>query len=1096
MRVNQFHSGTAVGDAITNQMLMIQKILIDNGYDSNIYAEYISEGLEGKIIPINKYKGDKDSILFVHHSMGMNCFDKIISLPDKKALIYHNITPEKYFPDEWSKSYVRLGLKQAKEYKNHIVYCIADSNYNRKELISMGHTDIDILPVQISLERFDKISDDEVFLKKLAGKTNFIFVGRVVKNKRQDDVIKAFAVYNKFYNSDSHLYIIGDDGNKEYIAELNHIINGYSLNDNVTITGKVSESELKAYYSSASMFLCMSEHEGFGVPLLEGMKMGVPVVAYHSSAIPETMGKAGIIFTEKNYAFVGALMNEILSDQDLKERIINSQLKRIDKLMHTDTEKLLLRAINNILQGTRKKSIQLQGPFETSYSLAIVNRKLMEAMDDIGAGDISIYCTEGPGDYQPKEKDLHNVPHARKLWEKSSSVIYPDVTIRNMYPPRVYDVNGGLNFQAFGWEESVIPKEYIDNFNKYLNGIGTMSKYVEEKLIECGIKIPVKTMGVGVELPSNFESIRPYRTKTKKKFKFLHISSAFPRKGVDILLEAYFEAFTKDDDVCLILKTFPNPHNNVAELLELLSSKYEKAPEVEWINKDLSQDELYSLYKIADCYVQVARGEGFGLPVAEAMLAKVPVIVSNNSGMADFCNANNAFIVGYDLQPAATHLTSNSESSISMWAEPRKGELVQILRQFIEVQDSAEVKEKVVAAYNLISTEYTWKKVAERWYDFIDEVENNQVVPKVAMVTTWNNKCGIAEFSRMQVENSTKYVDYEIYPNYGVPLLRKDEEYVKPRLWGSVFEGDMNSLVAELEKSAADIIHFQFNFGFFKLKELGDSIKRLIEHKKVIIEFHKTDDVLVSKKKVSLRSIVDELNLCDALIVHQTDDEDRLVSFGVKRELIKLIRLGQIQYADIPAIIQQQKMNITSSHVIGSYGFLLPHKGIKEVIEAVSIVKNTYPDVLYLAVCSLHDSPESKAYYEECLETIEKLELKDNVKMITAYLDNSKSMQYLQACNCLAMIYKPTGESASGAIRFCIAARRPIITSNQPIFDEFRYCVERLNDNDPESVADAIIRNFERVNTEKMESIDQYIRDNTWYVKGKEFRNMYLDLDK
>ena len=97
MQINQFHSGTTVGDAITNMMLELQELLTARGYESEIYAEDIDERLSGKIKPIEEYKGNKDNLLFVHHSMGMNCFDKIIGFPDRKALIYHNITPEHFF---------------------------------------------------------------------------------------------------------------------------------------------------------------------------------------------------------------------------------------------------------------------------------------------------------------------------------------------------------------------------------------------------------------------------------------------------------------------------------------------------------------------------------------------------------------------------------------------------------------------------------------------------------------------------------------------------------------------------------------------------------------------------------------------------------------------------------------------------------------------------------------------------------------------------------------------------------------------------------------------------------------------------------------
>ncbi len=1097
MRINQFHSGTAVGDAITNMMLELRELLISKGHESEIYAEYIDERLSDSIKPIQEYKGNKEGLLFVHHSMGMNCFDKIIGLPDKKALIYHNITPEHFFEDEGLKKEIRKGLWQAKEYRKYVDYCIADSNYNRKELLGMGYENVDVMPIQISLDRFDHVRSEVSVLKEYEKYKNIIFVGRVVPNKCQKDILHAFAVYNKYYNADSRLFIVGDDGMEGYVNELKGICRDYAVEDKVFFTGKVSEEELKAYYETANLFLCMSEHEGFGVPLLEAMKMGVPVISYRSSAIPETMNGAGILVNEKNYAYIGALCNEVLTDSDLYQKIVERQRARIKQLEEINTEEIFLKIIANIISGKRKRNIQLQGPFESSYSLAIVNRKLMEAIDDIDKEDnVSIYCTEGPGDYTPKEKELADKPHARRLWERSKEVTYPDITIRNMYPPRVADVTGGLNFQAFGWEESAIPDHYISNFNKYLSGIGTMTDYVTDILIENGIKIPVKTMGIGVQLVPDFEQLKPYPLKTKKGTKFLHISSAFPRKGVDVLLEGYFEAFTKADDVCLVLKTFANPHNNVEEVLKQLRSRYPEAPDVEWINCDLPDKELNRLYKAADCYVQVARGEGFGLPVAEAMLAKIPVIVSANSGMADFCNEENALLIGFEQMPADTHVTKNGKGKISMWFEPKKEELVSRLRSFAFERENLLLDEKIQKAYDLISTRFTWEAVARRWLEFIEEVKEKQIRPRVSMVTTWNSKCGVAEYTKMEVEATMQNVEYRIYPDYTSKLIAKDESFVSKRVWGNITKGNIAELIRRLSNDASDIIHVQFNYGFFRLDDLAAAIGRLHEEKKIVITFHKTEDCEINGKTVSLRSITEQLNLCAALIVHQEADKELLRSYGVKKEIIHIINHGQIVYPGISAKFAQKQQKILPGPVIGSYGFLLPHKGIKEVIQAVAVLKKEFPQILYTPVCALHESEDSMEYYNECIAETERLGVQDNVKFITDFLSNEESMWHLQACDVLIMPYKPTKESASGAIRFCMAVKRPVITTRQPIFDEFKGCTYQIEAAEKELIAEAvkILMSDEAAAGDQMEAIEQYLRENSWYATGDKIYKLYRSL--
>jgi glycosyltransferase involved in cell wall biosynthesis len=308
----------------------------------------------------------------------------------------------------------------------------------------------------------------------------------------------------------------------------------------------------------------------------------------------------------------------------------------------------------------------------------------------------------------------------------------------------------------------------------------------------------------------------------------------------------------------------------------------------------------------------------------------------------------------------------------------------------------------------------------------------------------------------MEVEASMPSVEYQIYPNYGVELLARDESFVQKRLWHSAFQGSMDALVEDLLHSENEIVHFQFNFGFFEIRQLGNAIERLAEHKKVVITFHKTEDSDVGGKIVSLKTIARQLNLCAALVVHQEKDKSLLEGFGIKESLIHLIPHGQIDYPEIASSYRKKEKKISSSLVIGSYGFLLPHKGVKETIGAVAELKKTYPDVLYLPVCALHDSQESKTYCKECMDETERLGVKENVRFITEFLPNDESIKYLQCCDVMVMPYKPSMESASGAVRFCLAAYRPIVTTKQRIFEEFQNCTYQIEQTDSQQIADAV----------------------------------------
>src|SRR5262249_3233867 len=127
-------------------------------------------------------------------------------------------------------------------------------------------------------------------------------------------------------------------------------------------------------------------------------------------------------------------------------------------------------------------TVQLQGPFETSYSLAVLNRELAVALSSHEDLDVSIYATEGPGDYAPQERDLAVHPRAAALWAKSPAEPFPAVAIRQMYPPRVNDSPAAMTFQYFGWEESGLPESYVQEFNRHLDGIGVMSQFVADLL--------------------------------------------------------------------------------------------------------------------------------------------------------------------------------------------------------------------------------------------------------------------------------------------------------------------------------------------------------------------------------------------------------------------------------------------------------------------------------------------------------------------------------------------------------------------------------------------------------------------------------------
>lgn len=336
MRVLQLLPTIAYGDAVGNDAVAIGNLLRELNYDTAIYAENYDSRVEfDKVYSyIQLPKLSKNDVIIYHFSTGSEIMEKILmDCPAKKIMIYHNITPAKFFQayDSQVTKYVESGRNSLQKLNKKFDFCIADSEYNKRELEEYGYIcPIYVLPVLIPFKDYNKKPNIQIINEYGNDDwTNIIFVGRVAPNKKQEDVIKTFAFYKRHINSKSRLFIIGDyKGFRTYFNRLEKYVNTLNVKD-VKFTGHISFDSILAYYKIADIFVCMSEHEGFCVPLVESMLFSTPVIAYNSSAVPETLGNSGVILKEKNSAVAAYLIKRILSDKVLYNEIIAEQKKRL-----------------------------------------------------------------------------------------------------------------------------------------------------------------------------------------------------------------------------------------------------------------------------------------------------------------------------------------------------------------------------------------------------------------------------------------------------------------------------------------------------------------------------------------------------------------------------------------------------------------------------------------------------------------------------------------------------------------------------------------------------------------------------------------------
>lgn len=1092
--IHQFHSGSAYGDAVTNGLLLTQELLRELGFKSEIYVEHVAEELNHKLKHYKTYKSSPNQVLLVHHSMGHDLADWIINLPDVKILVYHNITPASFFPkNSPAFQYSSLGREQLKLFRSAMTASICDSPYNAEELIELQYKNISIIPLLIDIENIKNNIYNHKIIESNSEIFTILFVGRICQNKCQHDIVEVFKHLIEMVDQPVQLVLVGGYSlNDQYYQFLEQIVSLYKLNDYVKIVGKVSEEDLYAWYRAADVFICMSEHEGFGVPLMESMIFDVPVVAYKSSNVPYTLGTGGILFNEKKYQEIAALINLIRKNRSFRRTILKHQRRRLEDFSRSHLISSLLKVLTDIDIEIPKPEIltknqngelkfQIEGPFETSYSLAIVNRELGFALDQKFPGKVALFPTEGLGDYTPDKNAINQVEGLNLLWKRSKKWSRADVVIRNLYPPRVVDMDGLTNLLYFAWEESILPKDWVESFNQSLDGLTVLSNFVKKVLIDAGVYVPIQVAGCGIEQVLR-QKRQTYNGYIGKSFRFLHISSCFPRKGVDVLLQAYVKAFTDADDVSLLIKTFPNPHNDIQQQIDNLKANYKNIPEIILINEDIPTGCIIDLYNRCHALVAPSRGEGFGLPMAEAMLFELPVITTGFGGQTDFCTDETAWLIDYKFTKAQSHLSTFN----SIWLEPDANHLAQIMRKIYQAPKQ-QIQSKVSSAKNLIEEKFTWQACASKVENVLQKIEQqkpfSQRKIRLGWVSTWNSKCGIAAYSNFLINSKiSQEFDIKILASRQDVLINQDDNNVI-RCWDDFSNPNLSELESCIKSEQLGAVVIQFNFGFFDLNAFANLLVMLSEiGVATIVMFHSTKDVNKPDFQASLKIINHQLSLPDRLLVHSIADLNRLKDFNLVKNTA-LFPHGVKHRPFQDATLLKKKLNIfLNKKVIATYGFLLPNKGVEQLIEAFYSINKLYPETILLLVNALYQNPISYELKDRCEKLISSLKLNNNVVMINEYLEDEESLCLLECADVIVFPYQNSNESSSAAVRFGLASNRPVLCSQLEIFEDVKEVVHFLPGVDPNSISSGIVSllNMPEMLNSKHEIQQEWLQEHSW----------------
>ena len=334
MVINQWVPAAHRGDAIGDSARRVRDVLRSMGHASDLFALTIDDDMRHEATPFDSEGARSGDVTILHFAVPSPMTEAFAALPRGRVLQYHNVTPAHFWAD-YHPGIFRLAVVARQELASlasRTDLAFGDSDYNRQELDALGFARTGVFPIAVNVDRIVRARPVPTLDRWLNdGLTNFLFVGRMVPNKRIEDIIRLAEHYKRYVDAYYRFIFVGRyDGVPRYYNMLRALIAELGWQqDRFVFTGPVPDDELASYYRGSSVYISMSEHEGFCVPLLEAMAADLPILAYASTAVPDTLNGAGVQFAPKDFEATAEMLGLLAFDDDLRARVIQGQRDRL-----------------------------------------------------------------------------------------------------------------------------------------------------------------------------------------------------------------------------------------------------------------------------------------------------------------------------------------------------------------------------------------------------------------------------------------------------------------------------------------------------------------------------------------------------------------------------------------------------------------------------------------------------------------------------------------------------------------------------------------------------------------------------------------------
>ena len=733
-----------------------------------------------------------------------------------------------------------------------------------------------------------------------------------------------------------------------------------------------------------------------------------------------------------------------------------------------------------------------------TYSLAAINRSMARALEAYSPGKVRFV----PVETNPIA-DLSAVPSAeqsamRTFAARPKQPTGPQVMISHHYPPYIPADQGDLALAMVFWEEALLPESLVGTFNRGFNALLAPSKFVAKVLIDSEISIPVICAGQSMELDRFFDLGRERARQNGSKsgpFTFLHVSSCFPRKGVDVLLSAYVKAFRRSDAVKLIIKGFPNQHNDVDDQLSCLRNDFADLPDIELINTDIEQEDLLNLYRQADAIVLPTRGEGFNLVAAESIAAGIPLIVTGYGGHCDFCGPEDVRFVEFQFEKSRSHLSS----SYSTWVKPSVSDLAiamqEVFRKACNSQDaplSCTARARTAVRQQLASSEWA-ARLANVAADLLIAPP---ILPlRLGWVSTWNLRCGVASYSNMLLGEMFKH-DHNLPTRTVIFADRRPQELQMVgvarvnQCWS--LRDDAQELATAIAVEDVDVLVIQHQRGLITWSSLAWLLQDpRLRNRHVVVTLHGAGTIQELNSDEQ-KLVVTALQSASRIVVHTIADMNLLKEHGLL-ENVTLFPHGAPEATESPLL---RDLPATAAPLIGCCGFFLPGKGIPRLIQAAAMLRQRWPRLRLRLVNAIYPGGISTDEIALCRAHAADLKLEQAIEWVTDFLPLKESIALLSECDLIALPYDESPESSSAAVRTALASGVPVATTPIRLFADVGEAVAPIPNSSVEEFADglgALLANVEARKSIK-EKARVWLDEHSWPRLAWRFHGMLSGL--